>query len=169
MKDILLIESVQRKFTKRIPGMPVPNYYWRLQYIVGLQSLEVRRRRTDVLLVYRIMFGMVRLNSNKFFTLRNQPQLRGHKYVINKQLCSNNRRNICLAIESLTYGIICRLVQQILLVSTSLASQLITNIFYCIVNWTLRKPNSITLAGRRQVRSWSQTCNELEFAYHLVR
>jgi len=25
------------------------------------------------------------------------------------------------------------------------------------------KPNSITLSGRRQVRSWSQTCNELEF------
>ena len=25
------------------------------------------------------------------------------------------------------------------------------------------KPNSITLSGRRQVRSWSQTCGELEF------
>jgi len=25
------------------------------------------------------------------------------------------------------------------------------------------KPNSITLSGRRQVRSWSQTCSELEF------
>ena len=30
--------------------------------------------------------------SNEFFTLRNQPHLRGHKYVINKQRCSNNRR-----------------------------------------------------------------------------
>ena len=27
----------------------------------------------------------------------------------------------------------------------------------------LLKPNSITLSGRRQVRSWSQTCSELEF------
>jgi len=25
------------------------------------------------------------------------------------------------------------------------------------------KPNSITLSGRRQVQSWSQTCSELEF------
>ena len=57
-------------------------YYSRLQ-VLGLESLEIRLR-TDVLLVYRIMFGTVRLNSNEFFTLRNQPHLRGHKYVINK-------------------------------------------------------------------------------------
>ena len=40
-------------------------YYSRLQ-VLGLKSLEIRRLRTDVLLVYRIMFGMVRLNSNEF-------------------------------------------------------------------------------------------------------
>jgi len=28
---------------------------------------------------------------------------------------------------------------------------------------TYLKPNSITLSGRRQVQSWSQTCSELEF------
>jgi len=61
--------------------------------LLGLESLDIWRLRTDVLLVYRIMFGMVRLNSNEFFALRNQPHLRGHKYVTNKQRCSNNRRN----------------------------------------------------------------------------
>jgi len=91
MKDILLIESVQRKFTKRIPSISGLTYYSRLQAL-GLESLEIRRLHTDVLLAYRIMFGMVRLNSNEFFTLRNQPHLRGHKYVMNKQRCSNNRR-----------------------------------------------------------------------------
>jgi len=63
-------------------------YYSRLQ-VLGLESLETRRLCTDVLLVYRIMFGMVRLDSNEFITLRNQPHLRGHKCVINKQRCSN--------------------------------------------------------------------------------
>ena len=76
-------------------------YYSRRQ-VLGLESLEVRRLRTDLLLVYRIMFGMVRLNSNEFFTLRNQPHLRGHKYIINKQRRSNNRRNNFLAIEPST-------------------------------------------------------------------
>ena len=61
--------------------------------LLGLESLEIRRLRSDVLLVYRIMLGMVRLNSNEFFKLRSQPHLRGHKYAINKQRCSNNRRN----------------------------------------------------------------------------
>jgi len=30
-------------------------------------------------------------------------------------------------------------------------------------NTTCLKPNSITLSGRRQVRSWSQSCSKLEF------
>jgi len=46
--------------------------------------LESRVKNTDVLLIYRILFVMVRLSSNEFFTLRNQPHLRGHKYVIHK-------------------------------------------------------------------------------------
>ena len=41
-KDILLIESVQRKFTKRIPSMSGLTYYSRLQ-VLGLKSLEIRR------------------------------------------------------------------------------------------------------------------------------
>jgi len=53
MKNILLIESVQRKFTQIIPGMSDLNYYSRLR-MLGLKTLELRRLRTDVLLVYRI-------------------------------------------------------------------------------------------------------------------
>ena len=92
MKDIYLLESVQRTFTKKIAGMSNLTYFSRLQAL-GMESLELRRLRTDVLMVYKIMFGMMRLNGNEFFTLRNQPHLRGHKYVINKQRCCNNRRN----------------------------------------------------------------------------
>ena len=93
-KDILLIESVQRKFTKRILSMSGLTYYSRLQ-VLGLKSLEIRRLRTDVLLVYRIMFGMVRLNSNDrvFYLKKSTTPARSQiKYVINKQRCSNNRR-----------------------------------------------------------------------------
>jgi len=45
--------------------------------------------------------------SNEFFTLRNQPHLRGHKYVINKQRSFNMRRVPILATESLIYGTTC--------------------------------------------------------------
>ena len=60
--------------------------------MLGLASLEVRRLRADILLVYKILFGMVQVNSNELFTLRNQPYLHGHKYVINKQRCFNMRK-----------------------------------------------------------------------------
>ena len=59
-------------------------YYSRLKKL-NLVSLEVRRLRADILLAYKILFGMVHVNSSAFFILRNQPHLRGHKYVITKQ------------------------------------------------------------------------------------
>jgi len=76
----------------------------------GQVSLRIRVR-------VRVKYGV------KFFTLRNQPHLRGHKYVINKQRCSNNRRTNFFAIESSTDGITCRRVQQTLLAFASLASR----------------------------------------------
>jgi len=45
------------------------NYYSRLR-MLSLESLELRRLRTDELLVYKILFGSVRLSSNEFFTLK---------------------------------------------------------------------------------------------------
>ena len=162
-KDILLIESVQRKFTKRIPSMPGLTYYSRLQ-LLRLESPEIRRIRSGVLLVYRIMFGMVRLNSNEFFTLWNQPHLRGHKYVINKQRCSNNRRInffsnrivnlwnnlpsiitcLCLHVMHVCFLVLAFLflhflaVGQTLLAFAGLTSHLIMIIFYCTIKWILR-------------------------------
>ena len=57
---------------------------------LGLTSLEVRRLRADIFLVYKILLGMqVRVNSDEFFTIRNQPYLCGQKYVIDKQQSFN--------------------------------------------------------------------------------
>jgi len=49
--------------------------------------------RTDIFLVYKILFGIVHVNSNEFFIIRNQPHLRGHKYVLNEQRSFNTRRS----------------------------------------------------------------------------
>jgi len=46
-----------------------------------MESLEVRRLRADMLLVYRILFGLVPVNGNDFFMLGNQPHLRGHNVM----------------------------------------------------------------------------------------
>jgi len=81
MKNILQIESIQRKLTKRMPGLSGLTYYSR-QQTLNLQSLEVRRLRADMLLVCKVILGLVHINSNTLFTSRNPPHLWGHKYVI---------------------------------------------------------------------------------------
>jgi len=83
---ILRMEYVQRKFTERIPGMSGLTYHSRLKRL-NFETLELRRLRIDMLLVYRILFSFVRVNSNTFFILKNQLHLHSHKYVIDTQCC----------------------------------------------------------------------------------
>ena len=53
IKDINAIEAVQRRFTKRLPGMKHLTYHQRLVKL-ELESLELRRVRTDLLCVYKL-------------------------------------------------------------------------------------------------------------------
>ena len=79
--DINLIEKIQRRFTKFLPGLWNTPYPDRLD-ILGLQSLECRRIIFDLILVYRIIHGLIKLNFHDFFQF-NQNNTRGH----NLKLC----------------------------------------------------------------------------------
>jgi ribonuclease P/MRP protein subunit RPP40 len=63
--DINRIESVQRKFTKRLPGFALLNYKERLLQL-KMETLESRRLRQDLLLAYKILFGLVDTNPKTF-------------------------------------------------------------------------------------------------------
>jgi len=65
-------------------------YYSRLKKI-NLESLELRRLQADFTLVYKILFGVISTKSDKLFSLRNQPQLRGHNYTLNKPRCNSHK------------------------------------------------------------------------------
>ena len=65
--DIRKIERVQRKFTKRLLGCSKLSYADRLARL-KLESLEVRRLRHDVILTYKILFGLTDMNQSDFFT-----------------------------------------------------------------------------------------------------
>ena len=54
MKDKELLEKVQRRFTRMIPGLKDVPYNERLQ-ILGLWSLEERRIRSDLIEVYKMI------------------------------------------------------------------------------------------------------------------
>jgi len=46
-------------------------------------SLELRRLRSDIICVYKMLFGLVNLND--FFVLRVDSVTHGHKYKLPKQ------------------------------------------------------------------------------------
>jgi hypothetical protein len=87
------IESVQRKFTKRLPGYANLEYCQRCAQL-NIETLELRRLRQDLLLTYKILFGMVNVCSTEFFTLSNTGHnTRGHCYKLSQQHCRINIRS----------------------------------------------------------------------------
>jgi len=81
VKDIKSIESVQRKFTKRLTGLWNVPYAERLKR-TGLERLDVRRVRADLLLAYKIIFGLTNVDSAQFFQLSHNVETRGHDYKL---------------------------------------------------------------------------------------
>ena len=59
--DIRKVESVQHKFTKRLPGYSHLSYPDRLVRL-NLDSLVVRRLRHDLILTYKIVFDLTDMN-----------------------------------------------------------------------------------------------------------
>ena len=78
------IESVQRRFTKRLPGFAALDYQSRLAKL-GIESLEIRRLRQDLVYTYKILFGLVNQSATDFFTLTStvhDANTRGHLYKL---------------------------------------------------------------------------------------
>ena len=86
-KDIELLEKVQRRFTKRLHGLKHLKYGVRLARL-GLPSLELRRLHLDLLYCYKIIFGLICLDVNKYFTFTSLPT-KGHPYKLYKAQCGN--------------------------------------------------------------------------------
>jgi len=61
LKDIRHIESVQKRFTKRLVGMADLDYSHRLATL-GLESLELRRLHHDLLYTYKILSNRMDIN-----------------------------------------------------------------------------------------------------------
>ena len=77
---------MQRRFSKRIPGLASCDYKTRLTEL-QLDSLELRRLRQDLVYVYKILFGLVEhcRPINDFFVLCNtvhNVNTRGHAYKL---------------------------------------------------------------------------------------
>ena len=94
IQDIELIESVQRTFTKRLPGLAHMTYFDRLN-ILNLPSLELRRLRNDLILCYKILHKDVVGPPEKFGLFLSKRISRGHNLKLEKQCApSEARKNL---------------------------------------------------------------------------
>jgi len=82
-KDVVLLERVQRNFTKRIFRNQNLSYEERLNRL-KTKSLAERRIEIDLIMTYKIINGLVDLNTSDFFTLSQLSNTRGHPLKLHK-------------------------------------------------------------------------------------
>ena len=92
VKDIEVLEKVQRRATKCVVGMKSKTYEERLK-LLKLTTLERRRQRGDLIEVYKILTGKEDIDSSCLFQLASQDlNLRGHHLKLYKKPCHLNVR-----------------------------------------------------------------------------
>ena len=76
-KDIISLESVQRRATHLVDSVKHPGYADRLKAL-GLPTLEYRRERAGMIQVYKIINNIDCVDQDKFITMSLNRITRGH-------------------------------------------------------------------------------------------
>ena len=95
-KYIDLIEGVQKRATKLVPGLRNKSYDQRLKYL-GLTKLVERRFRGDMIETFKILTEKVDTKPETFFQMRNErgdPELFRGKKIFKKRSRKLQRRNV---------------------------------------------------------------------------
>ena len=79
--EIHMLESIQRKFTKRLKGFGHLSYKERLDKS-GLLSLELIRIKSDLLLCYKMLHNLVKIDFSKLFEMDDSRLSRGHGFKL---------------------------------------------------------------------------------------
>ena len=87
VKDIQVLEKVQQRATKCVTGLKNKTYQQRLK-ILGIPSLELRRKRGDLIQTYKILTG----KEDMFQLTPNIHSARGHRLKLFKKPCRINVR-----------------------------------------------------------------------------
>ena len=66
-------------------------YKQRLSYLHA-ETLELRRLKLDLVLIYKIFHNLVDIDASAFFVLSTNVTTRGHSFKLDKQLCRFNTR-----------------------------------------------------------------------------
>lgn len=90
------VEAVQRRFTKKLANLYDVPYISRLEALC-LDSLEVRRIKSDLMMCFKIVHEQVCIDSSNFFIIAKLSRTRGHNYKLYKQQCCLDVRKYSFA------------------------------------------------------------------------
>ena len=79
-----MLEKIQRRATKLIPGLRDLRYEERLK-ACGLTTLETRILRGDEIEVFKILNGCENIDSNIFFEIKESKITRAHNFTLVKK------------------------------------------------------------------------------------
>ena len=86
VKDKSLLERIQHRFTRMVPGLKNKSYEERLQQL-GLWTLEERRNRADLIEVFKILNGLTTIPFDELFEVDISGRTRGHSVKLRKNRC----------------------------------------------------------------------------------
>ena len=89
-KNKQAIENLQRRATKIVPEIKDLSYEEKIREL-NLPTLEYRRRRGDLIQMFKILHGIGDIDSSKFVTL-NENTTRGNSLKLNKPRCLKSLR-----------------------------------------------------------------------------
>ena len=99
-KHIDLLEGVQRRATKAVPGLRNMSYDERLREL-GLLRLEHRSIRGDMIETYKILSGKEDIDSGRFFSMapvRGDPEIARNLKIRKKG--QNEHKKVCILTKS---------------------------------------------------------------------
>ena len=76
-RDIEVLQKVQRRMTRILPGLRHLPYVERLQSL-NLLTLYARRIKHDLIFLFKLLHGRVNLDASKFFQPAVERRTRGH-------------------------------------------------------------------------------------------
>ena len=79
--DLILLESVQRRWTRNVEGLENMPYFARLRSL-NLYSVQGRLWRADMLMCWKIFHGESKISPQHLFTMAPSVGTRGHCYKI---------------------------------------------------------------------------------------
>ena len=91
VKDGELLERVQRRFSRMVPGMRGLEYDERLERL-GMMTLGERRNRADLIELFRISKGLSAISLESFFELDTSGRTREHSLKLRRRRFQTDTR-----------------------------------------------------------------------------